>query len=70
MVIQVNEKWMIKFDAEIKQYIYFRVMNKSEIAAHLQEAQKQLSSVETAINTFSTYLNDERVINPIEEVEK
>ena len=70
MVIQVNEKWMIKFDAEIKQYIYFRVMNKSEIAAHLQEAQKQLSSVETAINTFSTYLNDERVINPIEEEEK
>ena len=69
MVIQVNEKWMIKFDPELKQYIYFRVMVKSEIQAHLAEAEKQLSSVETAINTFSNYLNDERVVDIIKEVE-
>ena len=61
MVIQVNEKWMIKFDPELEQYIYFRIMNKSEIQAHLDEAQKQLNSIETAINTFSEYLNDPRV---------
>ena len=66
MVLQVNEKWKIKFDDIEKQYIFYRIMEKSELVAHLAEAEKQLHSIETTINTFQSYIDDPRV--PKEEL--
>ena len=66
MVIQTNDKYKIKYDADEKQYIFFRVIDKSELAAHLAEANKQLASIHTAINLFQGYIDDERVIEPKE----
>ena len=70
MVIQVNEKNKIKYDIDEKQYIVYRIMDKGEIAAHLAEANKQLSSVQTVVATFQSYIYDTRLVEPIEEVEK
>ena len=70
MVIQVNDKWKIKYDDEEKNYIFYRIMNKSEMAAHLQEANKQQASIVTTINTFQTYIDDERVVEENEEPEE
>ena len=67
MVIQVNEKWKIKYDTDEKQYIFYRIMNKSEMVAHLAEANKQQVSIQTTINTFQSYIDDERVIESKEE---
>ncbi len=67
MVIQVNEKWKIKFDTDEKQYIFYRIMDKSEMADHLTEANKQLTSINTTIATFQSYIDDERVVPTIEE---
>ena len=61
MVIQTNEKWHIKFDAEIKQYIYYRIMTKSELEAHLAEAKTREADVQNAITQFQSYIEDERV---------
>jgi hypothetical protein len=68
IVIQTNDKWKIKFDVDEKQYIFYRIMNKSEMAAHLVEAHKQEQSIQLTINTFQSYINDERVIEPKKEV--
>ena len=68
MVIQVNDKNKIKFDVDEKQYIFYRIMNKSEMAAHLAEANKQLASMQTTVSTFQSYIDDERVIEPKEEL--
>ena len=68
MVIQVNDKWKIKFDEQEKQYIFYRIMDKGEMAAHLAEANKQQTSIQTTIATFQSYIDDERVIELIEEV--
>ena len=67
MVLQVNDKWKIKFDSEEKSYIYYRRIEKSEMAAHLQEANKQLTNCQTAVNTFQSYIDDERVVEKIEQ---
>ncbi len=66
MVLQTNDKYKIKYDSEEKQYIFYRVIGKSELAAHLAEANKQLAGVQTAISTFQTYIDDERVVEPKE----
>ena len=68
IVIQVNDKWKIKYDSEEKQYIFYRIMDKSEMAAHLAEANKQLTSINTTIATFQSYIDDPKVIEPIQEV--
>ena len=70
MVIQTGEKWHIKFDEQEKQYIYYRIMTKSEMEAHLAAAHIQENSVQNAIAQFQTYIDDPRVevIEPIEEV--
>ena len=70
MVIQVNDKWKIKFDETEKAYIFYRIMDKSEMAAHLAEANKQLASIQTTIATFDNYISDARVVEPIEELEE
>lgn len=67
MVLQTNDKYKIKYDTDEKQYIFYRVISKSELTAHLAEANKQLTSVQTAISTFQTYIDDERVVEPKEE---
>ncbi len=63
MVIRTDEKYKIKFDEEEEQYIYYRIMNKTELTAHKNEAQRQLASVTNAIEQFQTYIDDERVVN-------
>ena len=68
MVIQVNEKWKIKFDVDEKAYIFYRIMDKSEMAAHLVEANKQQTSIQTTIDTFQSYIDDDRVVDPEKEV--
>ena len=65
MVIQTSEKWKIRYDEEEKQYIYYRIMDKSELAAHKAEAEKQVTNVQNAVTTFQSYIDDERVIEPI-----
>ena len=66
MVLQGN----IKFDEELKQYIWWRVITKSELEAHLAEAHKQEASIQNAITQFQTYIDDERVVEqePEEEI--
>ena len=70
MVIQVNDKWKIKFDEQEQQYIFYRIMNKSEMADHLAEANKQLTSIQTTIATFQSYIDDTRVVEPGEVIPK
>lgn len=61
MSLNVNHKWMIKFDEELKQYIYYRVITKAELEAHLANAQQQELAIQTAITTFQSYIDDPRV---------
>lgn len=68
MVLQVNDKWKIKFDADEKQYIYYRIIEKSEMAAHLEEANSKVITDQVVLNTFQSYIDDERVIEPKEEL--
>ena len=68
MVLQVIDKFKIKFDVDEKQYIYYRILTKSELAAHINEANNQLTSIQTAIDLFQGYIDDERVVEPKEEI--
>ena len=57
-----NDKWKIKFDSELKQYILYRLMDKSEIEAHLNNAQQQIDNLLEVKNNFQSYLDDSRVV--------
>ena len=71
MTINTGIKWFIKFDEEHKRYIYYRFMDKSELAAHKASALKQQASIENAITQFQSYIDDERVVEPeIEQPEE
>ena len=67
MVIQTNDKWKIRYDEQEKQYIYYRIITKSELVAHRAEAEKQVNNVQNAITLFQTYIDDERVVEKIEQ---
>ena len=67
MVLQTNEKNKIKFDIDEKQYIYYRILTKSELKAHLAEANKQMASLQNTVTQFQIYIDDERVIEPKED---
>ena len=62
MVLQVNDKHKIKYDADEKQYIYYRIIDKSELAAHLQTAKDIATSDQTVVDTFQAYVDDVRVV--------
>ena len=64
MVIQVNDKWKIKYDEQEKQYIYYRILTKSELVAHLQSAKDKATSDQAIVDTFQAYIDDERIIEP------
>ena len=64
MVIQVNDKWKIKYDEQEKQYIYYRILDKSELSAHLNEADANLAVAEAIRATFQAYIDDERILEP------
>ena len=68
MVLKVDEKNKIKYDEEEKQYIYYRIIEKSEMAAHLEEANSKVIADQVVLNTFQAYIDDERVIEPKEEI--
>ena len=69
IVLQVDEKNKIKFDKEEQQYIYYRVIDKSEMAAHLASANNKVVEAQTILNTFQSYIDDERVVEPKEAIE-
>ena len=66
MVLQTDNKNFIKFDTELKQYIYYRILTKAELHAHLAEALKRKTSIDTAISEFQAYIDDPRVVEPKE----
>ena len=67
MVLTVDKKHKIKFDEDEKQYIYYRIIDKSEMNAHLQEAYNKVDSNQEIVNTFQSYVDDERIVEPKEE---
>lgn len=69
MVLQIDEKKKVKFDVDEKQYIYYRILSKSEMEAHLASANKELDSITIKRDTFQAYIDDERVIELIAELE-
>lgn len=69
MVLKTDMKWSIKFDLDELQYIYYRILTKAELAAHIAEAEKNLANVQNAITQFQTYIDDERVVEPKEDEE-
>jgi len=50
----------IKFDEELEMYIVWRILTKSEMQAHLQNAQQRKANEENAIVNFQTYIEDPR----------
>lgn len=66
MVLRVDDKYKIKFDTDEKQYIYYRIIDKSEMQDHLNEANSKVTEDQAVLNTFQSYIDDERVITPKE----
>lgn len=67
MTLKTGVKYFIRFDEELKQYIYYRILTKNELRDHLAEANKRLSNEQNAIDQFQEYIDDERVVEPEDE---
>lgn len=66
-----DKKHKIKFDEENKAYILYRLLEKSEIQAHLNNAQQQIDNLTLVKENFQSYLDDSRVVEVKEnEVDK
>ena len=68
MVLDSTGKYKIVFYEPEKQYILYRILTKSEMAAYLAQAEKNLANEQNAIDQFQSYIDDERVVEPKEEV--
>ena len=62
MVLDTTGKYTIVFYEPEKQYIVYRILTKSEIAAHLAQATKNLANEQNAIDQFQEYIDDPRVV--------
>jgi hypothetical protein len=60
MVIDTTKQKIVYYEPE-KQYIVYRILTKSEMRAHLANAQARLANEQNAIDNFQAYIDDERV---------